>query len=292
MCYDWSNYLHRQMNTMDKFIDIEKIIYDNPISRELRFTNIASHTSNDIFYFDCLLPEVVLLNRTKVLKWKDGSLSTEDFPFSTLKHVNIKLQPAFDKYSWTQAVQKAEKLLPFLEKLLIERNLDTELCETLDICIDTIKNFFDLNVVKNKVLTNFQKRNMKMNEQQNNNFSSIYSNHFKFPQLFKEIDFSNKHKSHIYVVLEKVLHNFDLLSKYKVTEVYLQIKKIDEYLYNHLKNIYFSQDFSMIDIESETLSILSKINTYLTMELDKYLEKCIDEQVSIMNNIEQTFVRQ
>lgn len=278
------------MQKINKFIDIEQIIYNNPLSRDLRFTNICSHSVDYIFYYDCLLSEVVLLNRIKVLNWKEGNLLLKDFPFSSFKDVNIKLQPAFNKHCWNQAVQKAEKILPFLEILLTENNLNLEFCNTLDICIDSIKNFFNLNIPKNKVFSNFQLRNMAIHDEKEYFFSYSIEN-LKSPQLFKTMDFSNKHQSNLYKALEKLFYNFNLLSKYKVTEVYKQLKQVDDYIYNHLRNIHLSQNFLIINIESETISIINKINTYLALEIDKYLEKCINEQVSIMNNIEQKFVK-
>ena len=74
-----------------------------------------------------------------------------------------------------------------------------------------------------------------------------------------------------------------------MSETHIQAKKIDEYLYNHMKNIYFSQDFSMIDLETETVSILNKINNYLVIEIDRYLEQCIENQISIIDSIHQKF---
>lgn len=276
------------MQKTKKFIELEKIIYDNPLSRNLRFTNICAYSTNQIFYYDCLVPEVVLLNRVKVLGWKNGQLSEKDFPFSTKDNVNVKEQPKFDKLCWSEAVQKAEKIIPFLEVLVVEKLFDPEFADIINDRIENIKRFFDISKNHKSFLTNFQQRNIDL-KKTNINDTFIDFNSLKSHKTFKEIKFLNKDKDEIYILLEKIFHNFELLSKYQVSEIYLQVKKIDTYLDNHLKNIYFCQDFTFLNFEEESLSMLNKINNYLTSEVDNYLEQCIDNQLSIINDIQANF---
>lgn len=276
------------MQKTKNFIELEKIIYDNPLSRNLRFTNICANSTNEIFYYDCLLPEVVLLNRINVLAWKSGQLSDEKkFPFSTNKNVNVKEQPKFDKFCWNEAAQKAEKMIPFLEVLVVEKLFDPEFADMINDRIENIKRFFDISKHHNSISKNFQQDNFSIGK---TNMSAIIDfNELKSHKTFKEIKFLNKDKDKIYILIEKIFHNFKLLSKYQVSEIYLQVKKIDTYLDNHLKNIYFCHDFTFLNFEEESLSILNKINNYLTSEVDKYLEQCIDNQLSIINNIQENF---
>lgn len=270
------------MQKINNFIEIEKLIYDNPISRELRFTNICAHSTGDIFYYDCLLPEVVLLERVKVLRWKEGHLRHDDFPVSNVKNIHIQLQPPFQKYPWTEAVKKSKELIIVLEGLLLNQKLHKDLFQDIEFCIENIKNFFNSGVPENNLA-----QTHNLDDYKKDIFT--FSENFKSPQLFQEFKFSNKHTDNVYLLLEKIFSNFNLFSKYKMSETHIQAKKIDEYLYNHMKNIYFSKDFSMIDLETETVSILNKINNYLVIEIDRYLEQCIENQISIIDSIHQKF---
>lgn len=274
------------MQKINHFTEIEKLIYDNPISRELRFINISSHDKSSIFYYDCLLPEVVLLDRIKVLKWKEGHLQLSDFPFSTFDNINIQLQPPFHKYSWTEAVKNAKELIKCLDRMLLERHLNQLIYQDIQTCIDNIRAFFNSDLKLNSQ-NNLQIRNSNILDT-----DIDLSYNFKSPKLFQEYSFHDKHKDEVYLLLEKIFNNFNLFSKYQITETHIQAKKIDEYLYNHMKNIYLSNDFPMIDLEEETLSILNKINAHLVIEIDKYLEKCIENQMSIIESIHHKFLKQ
>lgn len=271
------------MQKTNTFIELENIIYDNPLSRSLRFTNICGYINEEIFYYDILIPEIILLNRSKVLRWKNGQLSKQDFPVSTKENTNVKNQPKFNKSCWLAARHNAEKLIPFLEVLAVEYIL--EFSKMIIILIENIKNFFDLSK-DNLVLTNFQQRNTFKTEI---NTPFIDFNNLKSYKAFKEIKFLNKDKDEAYLLIDKIFHNFQLLSKYQISDIYLQVKKIDTYLDNHLRNIYFCHDFTFLNFTEESLSILNKINNYLTSEVDKYLEQCIDNQLSIINNIQEKF---
>lgn len=259
--------------------------FSNPEIRAIRFVNIVGLDNNHIFYYDCLLADLVLLNRKLVMKWKDGHLFEKDFPFSNKPSTLNNRNPSFKKESWDSAKNNAQKLNVFLAQLTLKSFNDIELVQDLQIIIQKIVDFFELYTnTKTDIKTNFQIRNMITNNINDNTFSNL-----KSPTLFKKINFVDRHKNEVYLLLEKIFSNFELISKYKIKDIIIEVRNIDEYLFNHIQNIYFSTFFSSIDIELETLSILNKINKYLTDKIDEFLEHCINEQVKLIENIQEKF---
>jgi len=177
-------------------------------------------------------------------------------------------------------------MVPFLEKFLLDKSLDISLSNDIEKVIEHIQEFFGLKTFNPFVHSNLQNRNHSIHTEIE--FVNIYDM-LESPKLFNDLSFTDKHKNSIYLLLEKIFSNFEILSKYKMNHVYIQVKNIDGYLVNHMKNIFFSQGFSMINIEEETISILNKINGYLITTIDQYLEECIDNQLSIMDSIHKRF---
>lgn len=259
--------------------------FSNPEIRAIRFVNIVGLDNNHIFYYDCLLADLVLLNRKLVMKWKDGHLFEKDFPFSNKPSTLNNRNPSFKKESWDSAKNNAQKLNVFLAQLTLNSVNDIEFVQDIQILIQKITDFFELySNTKPGIKTNFQIRNMITNNINDNTFSNL-----KSPTLFKKINFVDRHKNEVYLLLEKIFSNFELISKYKIKDIIIEVRNIDEYLFNHIQNIYFSTFFSSIDIELETLSILNKINKYLTDKIDEFLEHCINEQVKLIENIQEKF---
>lgn len=263
------------MEKINHFNKIENLIYDHPIGRQIRFVNIVSHHNDSIFYYDCLFADVVLLKRAKVLQWKDGTLSSGDFPFSNQNYVKSKEQPAFQKNCWATAVNQSKEMIDLLNKYMIDKGLSSELFNDIEKIIQKIQSFFDLKTQKNLTF-----------HLENNIYDKLES-----PKLFNQLVFTDKHKNSIYLLLEKIFHSFEIFSKYQINEIYPEVKNIDSYLVNHIQNIYFSNHFPMINIEKETISILNKINNYLTQKIDKHLEECIEKQLFIMDSIQSKFNR-
>lgn len=273
------------MQEIKNFSKIELMAFSNPEIRAIRFVNIVGLDNNHIFYYDCLLADLVLLNRKLVMKWKDGHLFEKDFPFSNKPSTLNNRNPSFKKESWDSAKNNAQKLNVFLAQLTLKSFNDIELVQDLQIIIQKIVDFFELYTnTKTDIKTNFQIRNMITNNINDNTFSNL-----KSPTLFKKINFVDRHKNEVYLLLEKIFSNFELISKYKIKDIIIEVRNIDEYLFNHIQNIYFSTFFSSIDIELETLSILNKINKYLTDKIDEFLEHCINEQVKLIENIQEKF---
>jgi len=273
------------MQEIKNFSKIELLVFSNPEIRSIRFVNIVGLDNNHIFYYDCLLADLVLLNRKLVMKWKDGHLFEKDFPFSNKPSTLNNRNPSFKKESWDSAKNNAQKLNVFLAQLTLKSFNDIELVQDLQIIIQKIADFFELYTnTKTDIKTNFQIRNMITNNINDNTFSNL-----KSPTLFKKINFVDRHKNEVYLLLEKIFSNFELISKYKIKDIIIEVRNIDEYLFNHIQNIYFSTFFSSIDIELETLSILNKINKYLTDKIDEFLEHCINEQVKLIENIQEKF---
>lgn len=274
------------MQEIKNFSKIELMAFSNPEIRSLRFVNIVAYDNNHIFYYDCLLADLVLLNRNLVMKWKDGNLFEKDFPFSNKPSKLNNRNPSFQKISWDTAKNNAQKINVFLAYLTLEHINDIDLVNDIQSVIKSITDFFELynNVNKNLVKTNFQIRNMITDNINDNTFSKL-----KSPTLFKKINFVDRHKNEVYLLLEKIFTNFELISKYKIKDIIIEVRNIDEYLFNHIQNIYFSTFFSSINIENETLSILNKINNYLTEKIDEFLEHCINEQVKLIESIQEKF---
>lgn len=284
------SYYNMLMEKINHFNLIEKLVYDNPVGRQIRFVNIISHDNENIFYYDCLLGDVVLLKRSTMMKWKNGDMLQSLFPFSNYDNVNVKEQPSFHKHPWDCAVNQANEMVPLLEKFLLDKSLNISLYNDIEKVIEHIKGFFGLKNLNSFVYSNLQSRNSVIeNKNKLDLENDILYEKLESPKLFKDLQFTDKHKNSIYLLLEKIFSNFEILSKYKMTHMYIQIKNIDAYLVNHMKNIFFSQGFSMINIEDETVSILTKINEYLVNTIDQYLEECIDNQLSIMDSIHKKF---
>lgn len=275
------------MKNLKNINEIEKLIYDNPLSRNLRFVAFSLEDNNSKTYYDCLLSNIVLIDRFKVLSWNDGTLKVNDLPFHNTKNIETRNEPAFNKYVWNEALDNSKKLIHFLEKLTLQRQNDINLLQDIKKVIQHIKNYFNISEKSNSsIISDLQKRNLDTFQLNQNNFTY----NLKSPLFFKNMSFSDRNNS-IFINLEKIFHYFDLLSKYKVVEIYKKVENLDEYLLNHMKNIYLSKDFAMINIDSETVFILEKINHYLEKEVDIALEKCIEEQMVIMDSINQKFVK-
>lgn len=287
-----NSYYNMLMEKINHFNLIEKLVYDNPVGRHIRFVNIISHDTDrdSIFYYDCLLGDVVLLKRNTMMKWKNGNMLLSLFPFSNYDNINVKEQPPFHKHPWDCAVNQAHEMISVLEKFLLDKSLNISLSSDIEKLIEHIKGFFGLKTFNTFVHSNLQSRNSVVDNQHELNLKieNLYEK-LESPKLFKDLNFADKHKNSVYLLLEKIFSNFEVLSKYKMTHAYIQVKNIDGYLVNHMKNIFFSQGFSMIDIEEETVSILNKINGYLITTIDQYLEECIDNQLSIMDSIHKRF---
>jgi hypothetical protein len=215
------------MQEIKNFSKIEEITFSNQEARINRFVNIVAHDNNHIFYYDCLLADIVLLNRNFVMKWKDGSLNKKDFPFSNKSCSFNHKNPAFQKNAWDSAKNNAQKINVFLSHLTLNSLNDVDLVNDIQLLIQTISNFFELysNINKSTVQTNFQMRNMVMNNLNENNFSNL-----KSPTLFKKINFPDRHKNKVYLSLENIFTNFELISKYKIKNIIIEVRNIDEYL--------------------------------------------------------------
>lgn len=292
------------MKKINNIAAIEEIVYKPQLNKEdniksLRFVRIiyggkSQHNFQEFFFYDCLLACIVLVQHNLIYKWNGNSLTHKDFPLYKDTNVNLENKPKFQQKEWSKALENAQEICYFLEKKLFNNSLDQNIINDLHICIANIKEYFCLNPFN--TFTNTIIDTVQSEEQKNNiskNAELIINNDFiknlSSPLLFNDLDFPDKHRNKVYLLLEKIFHNFSILSKYKMQHVYESVQKIDEYLVNHMKNIYFSQSFPMINIEEETISILTKINTYLTQEIDNYLEQCIDNQLLLIDSIHNKF---
>ena len=204
------------MQEIKNFSKIELMAFSNPEIRSLRFVNIVAYDNNHIFYYDCLLADLVLLNRNLVMKWKDGNLFEKDFPFSNKPSKLNNRNPSFQKISWDTAKNNAQKINVFLAYLTLEHINDIDLVNDIQSVIKSITDFFELynNVNKNLVKTNFQIRNMITDNINDNTFSKL-----KSPTLYKKINFVDRHKNEVYLLLENIFTNFELISKYKIKDI-------------------------------------------------------------------------
>lgn len=282
------------MITINNITLLEQFIYEADSTttdqlRSLRFVQIKRHISNIYYYYDCLLAGIVLLNRDKVAFWKTQNLVSADFPFSSTTDLILKGLPSFQKKEWVTAMNNAEVICSHLQTLS-KSNTDKSSITYLQSCIENIRYYFGLNQLSSlsSQASPITSVNEIITEEPMNEDINFYNN-LVSPTLFQELIFPEKHTNPTYQLLEKIFAHFKILSKYKMQHTYVQVKNIDQYLTNHMKNIYFSQQFSMINIEKETISILEKINTYLTTEIDKYLEQCIDTQLSLIDSIHNKF---
>lgn len=288
------------MEKINNFIALEQFVYEekrafNDNIGPSRFVQIKKYNGDDYFYYDCLLANIVILNRYQVNKWKTHQLMIQEFPFCASSNVNNDNKPDFQKKSWYIAVENAEKICTFLKKQLIKSSLSADVIKELPAFIENIEQYFGLkklqSSITNNVINAIEDTKISTENIEKNNFV-IVDNFYKTlssPILFQELNFKEKHTNKVYLLLEKIFYNFGILSKYKMQHVYESVQKIDQYLVNHMKNIYFSQSFPMINLEEETISILTKINTYLTQEIDIYLEQCIDNQLLLIDSIHNKF---
>lgn len=268
------------MKKITHFNTIEKFVYDNSSARPIRFVNYTPQ-NNNTFYYDCLLGESVSLKKDKITHWNNGTMLSTFFPFCDYNNIDVKKQPPFQKQAWEQAVTNAKKMILLLEefKKNITNSIISHLDSDIENIIDNIRTFFNISI------------DLETSQQSCELDNSILNLYEKLdsPKLFHQINFLDKHKNPIYLLLEKIFAHFNTLSKYQMTHTYVQVKNIDAYLLNHIKNIVFSQHFASINIETETISILEKINIYLTTIIDQHLEECINNQLQIMDSIQQKF---
>lgn len=296
-----------------------------------RFIQIDKSQKEDYYcFYDCLCLNIVMLHRDNVRKWKTQQLMEQDFPFCIDTYSrNEDLYKSYKK-EWYIAVEKAKDICYFLNKKINKNLLNIQINQDLKNCIENIHSTIKLvektfhnNKIKepqeppiSELLINNKKASSSKNQQDkvvkvledsktNNNTLpheksdldkdfTIVDNFVKTlqsPNLFHELNFGEKHTNKVYLLLEKIFHNFVILSKYKMEHVYEQVAHMDQYLVNHMKNIYLAQNFPMINIDEETVSILTKFNTYLTEEIDKYLEQCIDNQLSLIDSIHNKFTK-
>lgn len=295
-----------------------------------RFVQLDKYQGDDYFYYDCLRLVIVVMNQHKVRKWKSHQLMEQDFPFCTGSAFYENNIHKGYKNLWNRSVENAKNICYFLKKQSDRNISNTELHQDLKHCIENIeamikkikKIFQDNNIkepqeptisellLQNKKSSSNEKKqdnivNILEDSTKNNDIlpeeKSLLDNNFTIvdnfiqslhsPSLFQELNFGEKHTNKVYLLLEKIFHNFAILSKYKMEHIYEQVTNMDQYLVNHMKNIYLAQKFPMVNIEEETISILTKFNTYLTQEIDKYLEQCIDNQLSLIDSIHNKFTK-
>lgn len=294
------------MKKINNITAIEELVYQPQLNKEdniksLRFVCIvyggkSQHDFQEFFYYDCLLACIILVKNNLIYKWNGNSLTSKEFPLYKNTNVSLDNKPKFQQKEWSKAVENAKEICYFLEKKLFDNSLDKSVINDLHICIANLKEYFCLNpfnTFTNTIIDIVEDEKLKDNLSKKTevSISNNFIKNLSSPNLFKELDFREKHTNKVYLLLEKIFYNFGILSKYKMHHMYEHVTKIDTYLVNHMKNIYLSQDFPMIDIEEETISVLTKMNTYLTQEIDKYLEQCIDNQLSLIDSIHNKFTK-
>lgn len=240
-------------------LEIEEIIFLSKLKNK-RFVNICSSVnSNYIFYYDCLFSQISKLSRKSVMAWNENVFKS--FP---MQPENTKEIPNFQKFSWNNACFNSKEIVS-----LLEQN-----------CLQNDNKFFNQKVKKviKRINDYFELKSPDLK------FSTSGAN-FLSQKTFKEINFKNRNNNKIFLSLEQIFKNLDTLSKYLINEIDIEVQNIDYYLNNYLINILFSEKFSSIKIEDETVLIFNKINDFIISKIDFYLEKIIDSKLSSMESL-------